>query len=145
MSQPEFDVIEAAQEIQRFIDGADESVRPELIESAWEALGEPNELYGGRAVFVRSLGAFVLQYGRPVSLDEELYAGARIDDSWLNARFEKIDYVKQPFDGLSLCLSDVTILHDLESGVMDGETIQSGVYVPVNLVKLVLPAAKVML
>lgn len=136
------DIIRTAQELQTHIAGLPRDDQPQMAVEAMDVLGDPRELYGSKKLLIHALGASVLFGGEyALSFDEQLWHGTYIGDAYLRANFTRFSYIQSHrVSGICLTLVEASILSSNSDPLLEGEKIQSGVYVPVHSVETVLAA-----
>lgn len=136
------DIIRTAQELQTHLSAVSYDEQPKMAADAMDVLGDPRELYGGKKVLVHALGARVLFAGpQAISFDEQLWHGTYFGDAYLKANFSRFSYIRSfGLAGLCLTLVETAVLKSHSNPEFEGETIKSGVYVPVHAVETVLAA-----
>lgn len=133
------DVLKTAQELQDNLAQQPLDNQPEMAAQAIELLGDPRELLGSHNIYVHALGTFVLANG--LSEDDRLYHGTYFGDAYLGAYFSRFGYVQhQKFRSISLILTDVNVIKSSSNPEFEGETLRSGVFVPVHAVESTLAA-----
>jgi len=133
------DVIQIAQALQEQLAQIPEKHQAETAAQGIEMLGDPRQLYGSQSIAVHSLAAFVFRDAcNPCSVDEELYHGARFGDVTMTGHFSRLAYIRHPLVcSLTLMMFD-TKIERTDNPVYQGETIISGMHVPVMAVERVI-------
>lgn len=135
------DIIKTAKELQTHLSGISYDEQPRMAVEAMEVLGDPRELYGGRKLFVHALGARILRGEVALSFDEEAYHGVYLADAYLKGEFSRFAYVRShAVAGLCLSLVETKVLESKSNPEFNDEKIQSGMYIPIHAVEMVLSA-----
>ncbi len=136
------DIIATAKELQSHLATISFDDQPAYAADALDVLGDPRELYHSKRLYIHALGAQVLMNGHDaLSFDEQIYHGVYLGDAYFKAQFSRFCFIRsRVVSSLCLTLIDATVLSSTSNPEFEGESIRSGVYVPVHSVETVLAA-----